>query len=391
MVFKTVQVHMDSGDWQESLSMQSDRERKAPHEDILSCSRPRMKQQAGDQAFKCPRCDSANTKFCYYNNYSLSQPRHFCKTCRRYWTRGGALRNVPVGGGCRKNKRVKRSGLADHEEPLTVTASTTDLLIANNPSNSILHYSGLPSCSGNDFNLAFARIQQAAARAFQGRDRSDARISCTDYLGLDPSSSASGRPLSNSSAFSCNTLSALGAAANSSSTHSAFSGHVELARQYIDHHGPGAVHGDLSSFLEAINPQISGIPPPTTGNLQAAATNFTHVPSTEAGITADSINQWAYRRFLQAQRMALIPIEGEQAAASGVPFDAAHTAKLATMSVKVEEGHDQNRFIVSDQWQVSAPPDQTLFHTTGDSDYWINGGSWPDLTANYASSVTPLV
>ena len=60
------------------------------------------------QALKCPRCDSSNTKFCYYNNYSLSQPRHFCKACKRYWTRGGTLRNVPVGGGCRKNKRVKR-------------------------------------------------------------------------------------------------------------------------------------------------------------------------------------------------------------------------------------------------------------------------------------------
>ncbi|MBA0808975.1 hypothetical protein Gohar_024668 [Gossypium harknessii] len=58
-------------------------------------------------ALKCPRCESTNTKFCYFNNYSLSQPRHFCKTCRRYWTRGGALRNVPVGGGCRRNKRSK--------------------------------------------------------------------------------------------------------------------------------------------------------------------------------------------------------------------------------------------------------------------------------------------
>lgn len=58
---------------------------------------------------KCPRCDSASTKFCYYNNYSLSQPRYFCKTCRRYWTQGGTLRNVPVGGGCRKTKRVKTS------------------------------------------------------------------------------------------------------------------------------------------------------------------------------------------------------------------------------------------------------------------------------------------
>ncbi|XP_062102141.1 dof zinc finger protein DOF5.3-like [Humulus lupulus] len=56
------------------------------------------------ESLRCPRCDSANTKFCYYNNYNLTQPRHFCKTCRRYWTKGGALRNVPIGGGCRKNK-----------------------------------------------------------------------------------------------------------------------------------------------------------------------------------------------------------------------------------------------------------------------------------------------
>ncbi|KAL5557130.1 hypothetical protein UlMin_039366 [Ulmus minor] len=56
------------------------------------------------EILRCPRCDSSNTKFCYYNNYNLTQPRHFCKTCRRYWTKGGALRNVPIGGGCRKNK-----------------------------------------------------------------------------------------------------------------------------------------------------------------------------------------------------------------------------------------------------------------------------------------------
>ncbi|KAL9321199.1 hypothetical protein ACSQ67_013038 [Phaseolus vulgaris] len=65
--------------------------------------------QAPQQPQKCPRCDSLNTKFCYYNNYSLSQPRYFCKTCRRYWTQGGTLRNVPVGGGCRKGKRAKNS------------------------------------------------------------------------------------------------------------------------------------------------------------------------------------------------------------------------------------------------------------------------------------------
>ncbi|KAF8096139.1 hypothetical protein N665_0317s0045 [Sinapis alba] len=53
----------------------------------------------------CPRCNSDNTKFCYYNNYSASQPRYKCKNCRRYWTHGGTLRNVPIGG----SGRIKRT------------------------------------------------------------------------------------------------------------------------------------------------------------------------------------------------------------------------------------------------------------------------------------------
>ena len=68
-----------------------------------------MARPQKDQALNCPRCNSTNTKFCYYNNYSLSQPRYFCKTCRRYWTDGGSLRNVPVGGGSRKNRRSSSS------------------------------------------------------------------------------------------------------------------------------------------------------------------------------------------------------------------------------------------------------------------------------------------
>ncbi|KAM0951514.1 putative transcription factor C2C2-Dof family [Dioscorea sansibarensis] len=54
---------------------------------------------------KCPRCESRDTKFCYYNNYNTAQPRHFCRACRRYWTLGGALRNVPIGGSSRKRPR----------------------------------------------------------------------------------------------------------------------------------------------------------------------------------------------------------------------------------------------------------------------------------------------
>ncbi|KAK1668554.1 hypothetical protein QYE76_056713 [Lolium multiflorum] len=69
----------------------------------------RRYRTGAEVAPSCPRCDSPNTKFCYYNNYSLTQPRYFCKGCRRYWTKGGSLRNVPVGGGCRKNRRGKSS------------------------------------------------------------------------------------------------------------------------------------------------------------------------------------------------------------------------------------------------------------------------------------------
>ncbi|KAE9601946.1 hypothetical protein Lal_00041001 [Lupinus albus] len=57
-----------------------------------------------DKLVPCPRCNSMDTKFCYYNNYNVNQPRYFCKACQRYWTAGGTMRNVPVGAGRRKNK-----------------------------------------------------------------------------------------------------------------------------------------------------------------------------------------------------------------------------------------------------------------------------------------------
>ncbi|XP_058078473.1 cyclic dof factor 2-like [Magnolia sinica] len=59
-----------------------------------------------DKILPCPRCNSMDTKFCYYNNYNVNQPRHFCKNCQRYWTAGGTMRNVPVGAGRRKNKHA---------------------------------------------------------------------------------------------------------------------------------------------------------------------------------------------------------------------------------------------------------------------------------------------
>lgn len=86
------------------------------------------------EVMKCPRCDSINTKFCYYNNYNLSQPRHFCKNCRRYWTKGGVLRNVPVGGGCRKSKRSSKPKKSSSSD--STVLPTTPPEVPENKSNS---------------------------------------------------------------------------------------------------------------------------------------------------------------------------------------------------------------------------------------------------------------
>jgi hypothetical protein len=79
------------------------------------------------EQLKCPRCVSANTKFCYYNNYNLSQPRHFCKNCRRYWTKGGVLRNIPIGGGTRKNTKQESN------PKRSSSSSTASNLAVQNP------------------------------------------------------------------------------------------------------------------------------------------------------------------------------------------------------------------------------------------------------------------
>ncbi|KAM6597931.1 hypothetical protein CsatA_008455 [Cannabis sativa] len=133
-----------------------------------------------EQALKCPRCDSTNTKFCYYNNYSLTQPRYFCKACRRYWTKGGTLRNVPVGGGCRRNKRSS-SNNNNSSSSSTATSSATSSSKLIKPSHHHHHHDhnsllllpqqlsvigGSNSSSGydsNDLSLAFARLQKQSS------------------------------------------------------------------------------------------------------------------------------------------------------------------------------------------------------------------------------------
>lgn len=118
-----------------------------------------------DQVLNCPRCNSTNTKFCYYNNYSLSQPRYFCKTCRRYWTEGGSLRNVPVGGGSRKNKRSSTSTTSSSSSP---TQSSAKKLASDHDHHHLTTPISFPQSAsqnpkihhGQDLNLAYPTSDQ---------------------------------------------------------------------------------------------------------------------------------------------------------------------------------------------------------------------------------------
>ncbi|KAK7394487.1 hypothetical protein VNO78_15016 [Psophocarpus tetragonolobus] len=98
-----------------------------------------------DKILPCPRCNSMDTKFCYYNNYNVNQPRHFCKNCQRYWTAGGTMRNVPVGAGRRKNKSS-----ASHYRQITVSEAALQNTQTDLP-NGAYH----PSLKCNGTVLAF--------------------------------------------------------------------------------------------------------------------------------------------------------------------------------------------------------------------------------------------
>ncbi|XP_057782719.1 dof zinc finger protein DOF2.1-like [Salvia miltiorrhiza] len=153
-------------------------------ESMLGCNKSQQDQNkkprpADMQALKCPRCDSANTKFCYYNNYSLSQPRYFCKSCRRYWTKGGTLRNVPVGGGCRKNKRSSSS-----------SSSSSSSKRSHDPPPLPSPIPSMPplSYNSNDLNLAIARLQKQNS-AHLGLDDHDFSMWAQHHGDVLPSSS----------------------------------------------------------------------------------------------------------------------------------------------------------------------------------------------------------
>ncbi|XP_057980393.1 dof zinc finger protein DOF2.5 [Malania oleifera] len=154
---------MDTDKWPQDSSSELVKPMEQIGGNSNPCSRPLLERRARPQkeeALNCPRCNSTNTKFCYYNNYSLTQPRYFCKTCRRYWTEGGSLRNVPVGGGSRKNKRSTLS--SPSSSTLTTSSSSSPASCVKIPDlnpPSISHFSSphqnprIHECQ--DLNLTF--------------------------------------------------------------------------------------------------------------------------------------------------------------------------------------------------------------------------------------------
>ncbi|KAI4326623.1 hypothetical protein MLD38_031915 [Melastoma candidum] len=98
----------------EAFSVNEDETAK-PKSSSANGSREKTLKQP-DKILPCPRCNSTETKFCYYNNYNVNQPRHFCKACQRYWTAGGTMRNMPVGAGRRKSKSS-----SSHYRHITIT------------------------------------------------------------------------------------------------------------------------------------------------------------------------------------------------------------------------------------------------------------------------------
>ncbi|XVF09054.1 hypothetical protein REPUB_Repub07fG0058000 [Reevesia pubescens] len=151
-----------------------------------------------DKILPCPRCNSMDTKFCYYNNYNINQPRHFCKACQRYWTAGGTMRNVPVGAGRRKNKNS-----ASHYRHISISEA---LQAARIDAHNAAHHAALksngrvlsfgldaPICDSmaSVLNLGEKKVPNGTRNGFHGLEEQKVSVPCKGENGDDCSSGSS--------------------------------------------------------------------------------------------------------------------------------------------------------------------------------------------------------
>ncbi|PIA45967.1 hypothetical protein AQUCO_01600312v1 [Aquilegia coerulea] len=98
-------------------------------------------------ALKCPRCESINTKFVYYQLQNGSKPVHFCKDCRRHWTVGALLRTRLYSGGKRRRRQLKDPGLrASVEGPDSQAASKETTEVVQTKCTQETEHQNLSSC-----------------------------------------------------------------------------------------------------------------------------------------------------------------------------------------------------------------------------------------------------
>ncbi|KAL9321198.1 hypothetical protein ACSQ67_013037 [Phaseolus vulgaris] len=298
-----------------------------------------LQQQLQQQSLKCPRCDSSNTKFCYYNNYSLSQPRHFCKACKRYWTRGGTLRNVPVGGGCRKNKRLKR--------PITISSSAA-IETASSSNSSALTAASQP------------QIDTASTSLFYGLPSSstDVNLPLVPRFGSRISTSRFDLQLNNALG--------LGFSSNEASENNSF------------RNGFGSNNALLSSY-NSIFGSSSSSTSTTPAMSSLLSSTFLQHKFIGCGLK-DGVDSNTFQHGL-----GLTPLEQLQ-----MPSDNSEAGMVALKDVKVELGQN-NRL----EWNGACQNQIQHVGMYDPSLYWNNSatalGVWSDQAANIGSSVTSLI
>lgn len=130
---------------------------------------PKMMKKP-DKIEQCPRCNSMDTKFCYFNNYNANQPRHFCKSCHRFWTAGGSMRNIPVGAGKRRNRHSSSS----YQRHNTSVSSEVAVPTPNIDSSSHQNFSTLESTpsalksSPPEFSVIYSEASKQAKQWIRG-------------------------------------------------------------------------------------------------------------------------------------------------------------------------------------------------------------------------------
>lgn len=130
----------------------------------------------------------------------------------RYWTKGGALRNVPIGGGCRKNKKMKTSSSSTR-----FSGDSKDTISGSSDIGGLKFFHGLsPAMDFQLGGLNFPRLSNNTSTSTVGGnifnqfssfgENSTPNIGSTSCFSLDPSGSSSLLGFNNNFPFSSSML-----------------------------------------------------------------------------------------------------------------------------------------------------------------------------------------